>query len=388
MTPPPPPATAVAGDVAFERARPVTREAVKNIPVKVWAGFGGVVFLFEAYVITRWVSGPYFTPVHIGASRIPTWMKFSLHIQEAVFFLIFAAVAWHFIIKPFRREGRFSTDGLLSIAIMVFAWFQDPIANYSGAIFTYNSGLLNMGSWINDVPGAVTQGRPGAMISEGFWDMMIYPGVLFLCAVLGTAFMRKLKERRPQTTPLGLIASVYAFMIFIDFIMEAVILMPLGGYTYAGAPNWSSINVGHYYKYTFLEGLTFGGTMACWAAFRYFKDDHGRTIAERGIDRLKVSRAQDTGLRFLAIGAFVSLSMFVCTTVPWNWMALHQSTWPKDVQKRTYFTQGLCGAATTFACDGPSVPIPRSNSSVHLAPNGTLVVPPGQHLPRLVPLDH
>ena len=389
MTPPPPSAATATGELAFERTatRALAAEQARNVPVKVWAFFGALIFAFEAYVIFKWVTGPYFTPVDIGASEIPSWMSISIHVQEAVFVSILGWVIWHFIVQPIRRERRLGSDGLLCIAIFVFAWFQDPIANYSGAIFSYNSGLLDMGSWVNEIPGAVTQGQPGAQISEGLWDAAIYPGVLFLGTILGTWFMRKFKERRPQTTTLGLLGALFAFMIFADFIMEAVILMPLGGYTYAGAPDWTSINTGHYYKYTFLEGLTFGASWACWAALRYFKDDKGRTVVERGIDKVQATELQKTGLRFLAIGAFVSLTMFLFTTVPWNWMAMHQSEWPADIQKRSYFTQGLCGADTTFACAGPSVPIPRADQSAHMAPDGKLYFPKGTEPPKLVPVD-
>ena len=388
MKPPPPPTATATGDLAM-RSRPLeaTREAAKNVPIKVWATFGALILAFELYVVIKWVTGPYFTPVDIGASDIPNWMEISLRVQEVVFVAILGWVIWHFIVQPYRKERRFTFDGLLCMAIFVFAWFQDPIANYSGAIFTYNSGLLDMGSWVNEVPGAVTQGQPGAQISEGLWDAAIYPGVLFLGTLLGTWFMRKFKAWRPQTTPLGLIAALFGFMIVADFIMEAVILMPLGGYTYSGAPDWTSINTSHYYKYTFLEGLTFGASWSAWAALRYFMDDKGHSVVERGVDKINASSNRKAGLRFLAIGGFVSLTMFAFTTVPWNWMALHQSEWPQDVQKRSYFTQGLCGADTTFVCAGPSAPLPLADKSAHMGPDGKLVVPEGTELPKLVPVD-
>ena len=206
MKPPPPPTATATGDLAMpSRPLEATREAASNVPVKVWATFGALIFAFEAYVIFQWVTGPYFTPVDIGASEVPDWMEISLRAQEVVFGVILAFVIWHFIVQPLRKERRMTSDGLLCIAIFVFAWFQDPIANYSGAIFTYNSGLVDMGSWVNEVPGAVTQGQPGAQISEGLWVAMIYPGVLFLGTVLGTWFMRKTKQRFPGIRPLGLI---------------------------------------------------------------------------------------------------------------------------------------------------------------------------------------
>ena len=87
------------------------------------------------------------------------------------------------------------------------------------------------------------------------------------------------------------------------------------------------------------------------------------------------------------IGAFVSLTMFAFTTVPWNWMALHQSEWPEDIQKRTYFTQGLCGEDTSYACAGPDKPIPTGNDSIHLGPDGSLVVPEGTEIKKTPPVD-
>ena len=330
--------------------------------MKVWATFGALILAFEAYVIFQWVTGPYFTPVDIGASEVPDWMEISLHAQEVVFGVILALVIWHFIVQPLRKERRMTSDGLLCIAIFVFAWFQDPIANYSGAIFTYNSGLLDMGSWVNEVPGAVTQGQPGAQISEGLWDAMIYPGVLFLGTVLGTWFMRKVKQGFPGTRTLGLLGTLFAFMIFVDFIMEAVILMPLGGYTYPGAPDWTSINIDHYYKYTFLEGLTFGASWAPGPPFGTSRTTRAARSSSGGSTRCEAPTPEDCAAvlrdRRLRLPDDVPVH-----NGPWNWMALHQSEWPEDIQERTYFTQGLCGADTTFACAGPSVPLPLADES-------------------------
>ena len=236
------------------------------VPVKVWATVGALILAFEAYVIVRWVTGPYFHTVHTGVTPLPGWMKGSLITMEIGFTLLWLWCLWHFVVAPWRRDGRPSTDGLLCLCFFCFCWFQDPLADYGGPVFTYNAYLVNVGSWLNDVPGATVPGHPGHQLPEPLWTAAIYPGVIFLATILGTWVMRKAKERWPRLGPLGLIGTVFAFFVAFDVVLEGFILMPLGAYTYAGAPNWSSINAGHFYKYTVLEGVFFGAAWTCWAS--------------------------------------------------------------------------------------------------------------------------
>jgi hypothetical protein len=145
--------------------------------------------------------------------------------------------------------------------------------------------------------------------------------------------------------------------------------------------------VDKYYKYTFFEGITFGAVWVGYAALRYFKDDKGNSFVERGVDDLKISLWQKTGLRFLAIGAYTSIIMLVFCVIPCNWIGTHMSTYPEDIQKRSYFVQGLCGEGTNQACYGPAVPLPRGNVSARVTPRGELYIPEGTKLPKFVPFD-
>ena len=270
----------LSGDavLARERAVPKAMEARKTVPVKVWAGLGALIVAFEAFVIVKWVTGPYFTSVDVGPSEVPGWMSIALHGMEVGFFALWMWCIWHFVITPFRKEGKFSTDGLLCMAFFVFAWFQDPLANYGGAVFTYNSEPAQHGLVAQrGARRGHARGSPGPSSREPLWTASIYPGVIFLATLLGTWFMRKIKERFPRLTNLELIGVTFGFMFVFDVILEGFILMPLGAYTYAGAPDWTSMNVDHYYKYTFIEGLGFGAVWTCWASLRYFKDDKGLT---------------------------------------------------------------------------------------------------------------
>jgi hypothetical protein len=51
---------------------------------------------------------------------------------------------------------------------------------------------------------------------------------------------------------------------------------------------------------------------------------------------------------------------------------LNADSWPADIQSRSYFTAGMCGDGTDYACWGPGVPLPRVGAP-HLDPDGRLV---------------
>lgn len=385
-----PPATITTAGVESAPVRDTVREVPAGRPfnaLRFWAGIGAVVLAFEIYVMGRWVTGPYFTPVHAGPSQEPTWMDWSLRTMEVAFVALWLWCVWAFFVTPWRRERRFGFDGLLCMALFVYAWFQDPLADYGGAVFTYNANLVNMGSWLNEVPGVTAPGHPGAQLPEPLWTAAIYPGVIFLATILGCWLMRRIKAHFPQMGPVGLIASVFVLMFAFDVILEGGILMPLGAYTYAGTPNWSAINDSHYFKYSLLEGVAFGAVWAAWASLRYFRDDRGHSIVERGIDSLGLSRRRSAAMRFLAIGGFIAVTQAVLVNVPYYWMSNHMSTYPADIQKRSYFLDGLCGEGTDTACFGPALPTVRGNDAARVAPDGTLSVPRGTVIPKPVPLD-
>ncbi len=77
------------------------------------------------------------------------------------------------------------------------------------------------------------------------------------------------------------------FTFVLDFIMEACMLLPLGLCTYPGAIRSVSFNAGHYYQWPIYEGLMWGAVQAGLACLRFFTDDRGRTIVERGLDQVR-----------------------------------------------------------------------------------------------------
>ena len=80
-------------------------------PVVAWAWAGGLLLVFQLYVWGMWITGPYFTAVPPGPSDPPTWMKTVLTVWTGVIVLGWPVAVYHFLIKPWRRERRITTDG-------------------------------------------------------------------------------------------------------------------------------------------------------------------------------------------------------------------------------------------------------------------------------------
>jgi hypothetical protein len=277
-------------------------------------------------------------------------------------------VAYWFLVRPWRREGRVTLDGLFVIAFASLYW-QDPLANYSQAWVTYNTAFVNFGSWTTDIPGWLAPN--GNLFPEAvLWAGPVYIYAIFTAVLVANQLMRRAKQRWPRLGTAGLVGLCFAFFVVADLFIE-VAWMRLGWFAYPGSISWLTIFHGHYYQFPIYEPILFG---ACWTAFaclRYFRDDKGRTLAERGIDELRATPRQKSGLRLLALVGALNAILLVGYEVPIQWFALHADEWPQDIVKRSYLTDGLCGPGTDYACSGPGVPVPRPDSA-HLGPDGRL----------------
>ena len=161
-------------------------------------------------------------------------MMFSLRAFEAGGILLAGFVIYRFVIRPWRRDGQPSTDGLLVIGFAT-VWFQDPFSTYYVNWFTYNTNLVNFGSWVQDVPGWVSPGGPGATIAEPI--LFIGPSYVYfllLGVLFGSWVMRTAKRRWPSLQPFQLLGICFAAMCILDLVAEGLIWMPLGFWSYPG----------------------------------------------------------------------------------------------------------------------------------------------------------
>lgn len=373
-------------DLSSKTTPPVVTEVEKKVrPVVIWATAGGLLLALQIYVWTRWVTGPYFVRVPQGPSDPPMYMKTMLTINAAAMVILLPLTVYWFLIRPWVRERRFTLDGLLFVSCALF-FFQDPFLNYVNTWCTYNTWLWNRGSWSSHVPGWVSPEEPGRQVAEPLLINATGYGMVMFFAIAGCWLMRRMKNRWPGMSNLKLILATYAAAIVLDFGLEAGFMLPFGLYTYPGAIRSVSVFADTYHQWPVYEGLMWGGVMTALACLRFFTDDRGRTIVERGLDQVRGGFAKQQFIRFLAIFAFTSSAFFFLYNVPAQWFALHSDPWPADHQKRSYFNGGICGDGSDSPCPDPILPIPTKRSG-YIDTDGKLVLPDGAQVPKTVPFE-
>jgi hypothetical protein len=343
----------------------------RSKPIKAWACLGAFFVALEIYIFAAWIISGNAKRTPTGPTQVPTWMKTVGDIWQAGGIVVCAIFIYFIVVRSWRKVGHITLDGILVFVFLSLYW-QDPLPNYLNNWLTYNPMFVNFGSWASDVPGWVAPRShlfPEPILLFG----PIYIYTIYGLVVLGNYLMGRARARWPSLSTFGLVGSTLAFMIVADIIVETVWML-LGWWAWGGSISWLTINHGHYYQYPIYEGVFWGATWTAWSCLRYFVDDKGRTVVERGIDDVRVRGWKLTWLRGLALGGICNVIYLACYIIPINWFGMHAAAWPADVQSRSYLTDGLCGPGTTYACSSPAIPIPRTGSA-HVAPDGQLVVP-------------
>ena len=365
-----------------EPPRTGERERVPEAsPVAWWAVLGLCFLLFALYLWVRWVVSGDFKPVPEGPTPIPTWMLISIRTVEVGSVLGFLWVGWRYIVRPWRVNGRLGWDGLFTLACGTL-WWQDFLQNYGQVHSVWNAHMINFGSWFQFIPGWMSP-NASKMAESPLFAGTWYFAILMLLVVGTNKLMWKAKARWPR---LGA-GQMFLIAVLIGAVMDAILdplYVRLGLYTWAGALKSWTLWYGHYYAFPLYEIPTIALWFGATAWIRFARDDKGLSFVERGIDRIRVGGAKTkTFIRFLALTAIVNVLFLVFYNLPLGLVSLH-STWSRDDQSRSYFTEGMCGPGTTYACPSSSVPVSYPGT-VHLSPNGKLVVPRGARLPVEVP---
>jgi Spirocyclase AveC-like len=359
----PPLGKGISGSLSVAEA-----EARPQPAVKVWAVVGGLSLAFEAYVIVAWVASGHFKATPTGSTPQTGLERFFDVFWQAGGLLALAGfVAW-FVVRPWRREGRLSTDGLLVLCFALIEW-QDPLCNWIKPWGTYNTHLVQWGSWVQNIPGWMSPN--GSRFAEPLLVMVpVYVWAVFGFTIIGCAFMRRVKKARPRIGTLGLIASCYGFFLVTDFVLEAI-WMRTGIWAYPGGGG-PTFFAGTRYDFPIKESVLWGAAWCGFTCMRYFRNDRGQAIVERGVDSVKAGQTTKTFMRFLALFAGVNVAYLCLYNIPMNFMAMHDKTWNPAVQKVSYMNDDLCDGNTGIACPTKNTPIPWETSG-YVGTSGRLV---------------
>jgi hypothetical protein len=353
-------------------AAPSTRR--KAIPVKWWAAAGVAWLTLYAITYLRWFTSGNVKPAPRGPTPIPTAHLVAVWVIEGACVLIaIAAVSW-FIIRPWRRDGHMSRDGLFLMVWMMMFFFHDTLFNYSNSVWTYSAAFVNVGSYASSIPG--WQSARAHFMAV---PLLFGPGaycVVFCYTLIGARILRAARSRWPWMGNAGIVGCLFLVMLVEDVVFESIMLHT-GTMAYAGSIRWMTLFAGHFYQFPVYEALTLGGMQVAFGCVMFFQNDKGQLVAERGIEKLTTTAKRRQVWRFLAIFGLANCIFAVAYDIPWQFFALRTDDWPRAVLDKSYMTSGVCGIGTPYACPGARVPIPSGPHSAHATPSGKLVAPEG-----------
>lgn len=327
--------------------------------VKVWAAMGAAWLVFSVYIWTKWILSPEFGPTPLGADIPPTWLVIWTHTLEAISTSLWVACIYFWAIRPWRRTGRLSWDGLYILAGATL-YIQDPWINYSNYWFLYSSIPVNFGSWTTQLPGWMVPN--GNLIPEAplIWGGA-YTWLVIAPAILAGPVINRIKARYPEINTLVLLAGFFVFYAALDFVLEGT-FAATGIYAFASTiPSWTLFE-GKYYQFPMYETIMMGAMWCAYTFFRYYRDDKGLSIAERGADKLGLPERGKTFVRWLALVGAVQAILFLTYNLPVQWFTMHGSSFP---EYPSYMLNGVCGPETAYDCPSESTPIPRIGSATN-----------------------
>ena len=353
-------------------ATPKTKASVKN-----WAVVGAVLYIFQIWVLVKWIAGPYFRTVPSGP--VPEAMKIAYWALVVVSWVTAVLITWFWVVRPRRRTGTYTPEGMLVIWCFVSGWFWDPFSNFMQQMYVWSSVGPNRGSWIAEIPGfhGIGVGHPGAMMAYPL--MLIAPlyglGASIL-AIIALISMRWAQRQFPNLGGFGLVMVGTLVGGFVDTVFEIGFLRS-GLYAYVSGIRSVTLWPDHYYRFPLYEFVFAGIWCSGYAALMFFKNDRGETLVERGLSRLTIGRGNAAVLRYLAFAAGFTGLFFLTYFLPCWIVTQYDGAWPRDIQQRPYLTNYICGPGTNQTCSSNTLPLPHRGPIVHFDPNGKLIVPPG-----------
>ncbi len=329
-----------------------------------WAFVGTIWFASICYSLTMWIVSGQATPT-VPVDAEP-WRVMVFRVVEVVSCASALIVLYLVVYRPKRRTGRFSTPGLVCLAVLT-CWYQDPLLNYIVPCGLASSIFTNLGSWSAFFPGAIAPNIN--LVPESLFLGCIYvaamPGIIY--SVLW--FMKKWKAKFPGTGSWGVLLAGFAFSMIMNLVLELPnVFLQMWGYP--GAIKSLTLWAGQTYQYPVYEGVFLSLTFVTWAAVLYFKNGLGQMWFEKGIERVKAGNAAKTGIRYLALVGLYQ-TIFLSTYFVPTWLfSLHQDAWLESFPK--HLTNNICGPGSGIMSPGPGIPIFRGKGGFVISPDGKL----------------
>ncbi len=339
--------------IASAAAAPLPIEGGRTEPIYIWSTIGIIFLLLQIYIYGSWIMSEDFVPSNPGTDVMPGYTAFL-----AVFFqfsnVLLAVGVITYAVRTCQREGRV-TIALLFVLAWITALWVDPLANYFRLVYTYNSHMINFGSWANFIPGWVMPN--GNLIAEPLiFNAGAYMSIIPLQCWFMAWTMRKAKAHWPGISTLGLVGVCFLGGFTTDLIIEGA-WVRMGLYVFSGTVHSWSLFGGEWYQFPLYNSIFWGGVLTMATCLWYFRNDKGQSFVEVGNENIS-SPIRRNFLRFAAIAAVFNVS-YVLYAICMGIVSFQMDTTP---ELPSYLTNGICGEETAYPCPGPDVHVPLPES--------------------------
>ena len=290
--------------------------------VSAWAAFGLVWILVAVQALVRWtLSDQQFQPAPVlGPDVFPPWREVSLRALEVLSLLVLAGFVWFCIVKPWRRTGHLSLEGMFVIGGF-FGSVADACLNLYSYLFAWNSHSFNRGVWAAFMP--FHRAGSSSRYAEGLlWGVPMY---IYFCtgaAILGCITVHALRRRFSDISNVQALFVVFCGEFALGLILENTIIRITQAYGYAQTTGWLTLFPGSQYQFPVYESLFTAGLGVAFTAVRLSAQDSpdGVSIIERGYQRWRP--ALQRPVRLLAVIGFSATALLVIYHLPFNWLGV------------------------------------------------------------------
>lgn len=303
---------------------------------------------YQAWTLVAWLAAG---PNQITAYR--SYGSFSWYAARAIEVVLVLAVAAILarLIHQCRAQRRLTFDAMLFIGLLLTV-FWDTIVNFVEPLWFYSSNWLNLNDWYGHAPFVISPAAghgPFPILMLG----MLYPFFVFDAMIICNV-MRGAQGRRPDISAARLVGIGLVPALMIGAVLSLIMILP---HLWGGAGMPLSI-LGGNYRWSIGEFLYIGIWSMTLASLRFFVNERGERLTERGLQHLPARRR--TTIAVLATIAVCNLSVIVWSAplVLTGFKATAYPNYPRSLSTAVCDTPGLHGSAYGPCPGSPGFKVP------------------------------
>ncbi|MEW6472842.1 MAG: spirocyclase AveC family protein [Actinomycetota bacterium] len=268
---------------------------------------GAVLVVVQAWTWSAWLADG---PSQVTEFQNPADFTFkAARVMEAVAAVAFVAMAaW--IVARCLRERRLIFDAKLFVAGLSALWL-DAWTNFAAPIWFYSTNFTNTPPPTAYLPGVINPVMKD-MPFPTLFHFFNYPLACVGAGIIVSALLTRLRRRFPTWSVRRLLVLCALFGMGFDLVYESFMIRT-GMWAFPGTPDELALWGTQAGKFPIFEIVPAGLAFAAFGALRFFRDDRGDHVTERGL-RNETPRRQAT-ISLLATIAVINLLWIAMCTI-------------------------------------------------------------------------